>query len=67
MLVVARLSGTDVEPELAAGDVIRSVNAVPIASVAQLRTMLDSFKPGDAIAVQVERKGKQMYVAFEMD
>ena len=67
MLVVARLDRTDVEPELVAGDVIRSVNAISITSVAQLRTLLDSFKPGDAVALQVERKGKPMYVAFEMD
>jgi PDZ domain-containing secreted protein len=67
VLVVARLDRTDVEPELVAGDVIRSVNAISITSVAQLRTLLDSFKPGDAVALQVERKGKPMYVAFEMD
>jgi S1-C subfamily serine protease len=58
VLVVARLDRTDVEPELVAGDVIRSVNAISITSVAQLRTLLDSFKPGDAVALQVERKGE---------
>jgi len=67
VLVVARLGGTDAEPELATGDVIRSVNNVPITSVAQLRAMIDGFKSGDAIALQVERNGKPMYVAFEMD
>jgi serine protease Do len=67
VLVTAKLSGTDMEPELAVGDVIRSVNGVSITSVAPLRAMLDSFKPGDAIALQVQRKGKLMYVAFEMD
>jgi serine protease Do len=67
VLVVALLSGTDFEPELASGDVIRSVNNVPIASVAQLRAMVEAFKPGDAIALQVERNGKPIYVAFEMD
>jgi serine protease Do len=67
VLVMARLDETDVQPELKAGDVIRSVNATPITSVAQLRATLDSFKPGDAVALQVERKGKLMYVAFEMD
>lgn len=67
VLVVARLHGTEVEPELSAGDVIRSLNAEPITSVAQLRALLDSFKPGDAIALQVERKGKLKYVAFEID
>ena len=67
VLVAARLGETDVEPELKAGDVIRSVNATPITSVGQLRAMIDGFKPGDAIALQVERKGKLKYVAFEMD
>jgi serine protease Do len=67
VLVMARLGETDAEPELKAGDVIRSVNAAPVTSVAQLRATIDSFKPGDAIALQVERKGKLMYVAFEMD
>jgi hypothetical protein len=32
-----------------------------------LRTMLNSFRPGDAIALQVERNGKLMYVAFDLD
>jgi serine protease Do len=68
VLVAARLSEADMEGrDLVIGDVIRSVNAVPITSVAQLRAMLDSFKPGDPVAVQVERKGKLMYVAFDMD
>jgi serine protease Do len=67
VLVVARLRGSDTQAELTTGDLIRSVNSVPITSVAQLRTTIGSFKPGDAIALQVERKGKLRYVAFEMD
>jgi hypothetical protein len=65
--VVARLRESDVQPELVAGDLICSLNAVPITSVTQLRQMLDGFKPGDAIALHVVRKGKPMYVAFEID
>ena len=68
VLVAARLSEADMEErDLVIGDVIRSVNGLPITSVAQLRAMVDKFKPGDPIALQVERKGKLMYVAFEMD
>jgi S1-C subfamily serine protease len=67
VIVTAKLSGTDMQPELVIGDVIRSVNGVSVTEVAPLRVMLDNFKPGDAIALQVERKGKLMYVAFEMD
>jgi serine protease Do len=67
VLVTAKLSGADMQPELVVGDVIRSVNGVSVTAVAPLRVMLDNFKPGEAIALQVERKGKLMYVAFEMD
>ncbi len=67
VLVIAQLRGIDPEPQLNAGDVIRSINATSINSVAQLRTVLDSFHSGDAIALHVERKGRQMYVAFELD
>ena len=67
VLVIAQLRGIDPEPQLNAGDVIRSINAVSITSTAQLRTVLDSFRSGDAIALHVERKGRLMYVAFELD
>jgi serine protease Do len=67
VVVTAKLSGSDMQPQLAVGDVIRSVNGVPINSVATLREKLNDFKPGDAIALQVERNGKLMYVAFDMD
>jgi S1-C subfamily serine protease len=43
------------------------VNGTFVSSVAELRTMLNGFKPGEAIALQVERNGKLMYVAFEID
>jgi len=65
--VVARLRGADTQAELVVGDVIRSINSVPVTSVAQLRGILEGFKQGDAVALRVERKGKPMYVAFEMD
>jgi len=67
VIVMAQVRGIDPDPELDAGDVIRSVNTIPITSVAQLRTLLDDFHPGDAIALLVERKGKLMYIAFDLD
>ena len=67
VLVTAKLSVSDAQPELFVGDVIRSLNGAPVTSVAALRAMLNGFKPGDAIALQVERHGKLMYVTFEMD
>jgi serine protease Do len=67
VLVTAKLSGSDMQPGLVVGDVIQSVNGTPVSSIAALRAMLNGFKPGDAIALQVERNGKLMYVAFDMD
>ena len=67
VMVIAQLRGIDPEPQLNAGDVIRSINAISITSATQLRTVLDSFHSGDAIALHVERKGKLMYIAFELD
>jgi serine protease Do len=67
VFVVARLRVSDIQPDLSVGDVICSVNTVSITSIAQLRATLDRFKLGDAVALQVERKGKLMYVAFEID
>jgi serine protease Do len=67
VLVTAKLSVSDMQPELIVGDVIWSVNGTPVSSVAALRAMLNGFKPGNAIALQVERNGKLMYVAFDMD
>jgi serine protease Do len=67
VVVAARLRGTDSQAELEVEDVIRSVNTVPINSVAELRAIIDTVRAGDAVALQVERKGKLLYVAFEMD
>jgi serine protease Do len=67
VMVIAQLRGIDPEPQLNAGDVIRSINAISITSATQLRAVLDSFHSGDAIALHVERKGRLMYIAFELD
>jgi hypothetical protein len=33
----------------------------------QLRGMLHNFKPGDPVALQVERDGRLRYLALEID
>jgi S1-C subfamily serine protease len=63
--VVARTS--DVGVELAPGDVIHSVNSATVASVEKLRTLLDTFEPGDAVVLQIERGSGLEFVSFEMD
>jgi serine protease Do len=56
-------SGTGLQP----GDVIYSVNQAPVATVEALRKKVDEFKPGDEVAMQIERSGKLMFVSIEIE
>jgi serine protease Do len=49
------------------GDVIHSVNNEPVALLSAFRTMIQEFKPGDAVVLQIERDGRFQYVAFEIE
>jgi serine protease Do len=53
--------------ELETGDVIYEVNTVPTLSVKGLREALDRLKSGDAVVLQVERSGRLMYLALELE
>jgi serine protease Do len=68
-LVVAAGSTSDIESGagLQPGDVIYSLNGVPMASVAALKKKLDEFKPGAALVMQVERSGHLMYIPIEIE
>jgi serine protease Do len=52
---------------LQAGDVIHSVNRTAIDSVTALRTAVRALRPGDAVALQIERGGGLLYLAFDME
>jgi serine protease Do len=68
VVVVAQTGGpTALTARLQAGDIIHSLNTTPMDSVEQLRTTVRALKPGDPVVLQIERKGKLQYVAFEMD
>jgi serine protease Do len=56
-------SGTGLQP----GDVIYSVNRAPVSSVQALRKKVDEFKPGDEVAMQIERSGRLMFVTIEIE
>jgi serine protease Do len=49
------------------GDVIHSVNGAPVETVEGLRQAILAAKPGDPVALQVERQGRLTYLAFEME
>jgi serine protease Do len=51
---------------LQVGDVIHEVNGTVASSVDGLRTTMEKFKRGDAVALFIERDGKLQYLAFEI-
>jgi serine protease Do len=51
---------------LSLGDVIYSVNTVPVTTIAALNQALDVLKDNDALVLQVERDGRLMYISLEM-
>jgi serine protease Do len=56
-------TGTGLQP----GDVIYSVNQAPVATVEALRKKVADFKPGDEVAMQIERSGRLMFVSIEIE
>jgi serine protease Do len=64
--VAARVStGQSGDVALAAGDIIRSINNVPVTDAASMRGALDRIPHGHAVVLQVERNGGLTYIAFE--
>jgi S1-C subfamily serine protease len=55
------------EIELRAGDIIHSLNRRHIRDLNDLRAEIKRLRPGEAVVLQVERKRRLLYVAFEMD
>jgi len=53
----------DIQP----GDVIHSVNNQPVALLSAFQTMIQDFKAGDPVVLQIERDGRFQYVAFEIE
>jgi serine protease Do len=53
--------------ELAPGDVIHAVNSAAVTTVDRLRALLERFRPGDAVVLQIERGRGLEFVSFEMD
>src|SRR5579862_2682777 len=68
VLVIARAAEL-IGPEtgLKTGDLIHSVNGMPINSVDSLRTALKGLKPNSPVVLQIEREGGLQWLAFEMD
>jgi serine protease Do len=68
VIVLARAAEL-ISPEsgLQQGDVIHTMNQKPIDSLDTLRNAVRALKPGDPVAMQIERDGGLQYVSFEME
>jgi serine protease Do len=49
------------------GDIIHAVNGNWVADLPALRTAVDAVKKGDAVVLQVERRGSLRYVSFVVE
>ena len=66
--MVAQISGSNAsDTGLEAGDIIRAVDRTALQSTSQFETLVRDLRPGDPVVLQVERKGKLQYLAFEME
>jgi serine protease Do len=66
VIVVARTA--DPAPiVLSTGDVIHSVNNIPIEDIDTLRNVFAKFKHGDPVVLQVERQGGLEFDSFELE
>jgi serine protease Do len=66
LLVIAKsaallVSTSDLHP----GDIVYQVNRQEVESVQQVRSLLQHMRPGQPVALQVERAGQLQYIAFE--
>jgi serine protease Do len=56
-----------IDADLAAGDVICSLNGIQLTGASHLRSELKRFKTGDAVVLEVERQGRFQFVSFEIE
>jgi serine protease Do len=67
VIVAARVENPlGIDTGLQAGDAIYEINRSPVTSIDTLQSEVRRLKPGDPVALFIERAGKFQYVAFEM-
>jgi serine protease Do len=68
VLVVAQIGGSNaLDTGLETGDIIRAVDRTALQTTSQFETLVHNLRSGDPVVLQVERKGKFQYLAFEME
>jgi serine protease Do len=68
-VIVAAMAANllEVQTDLQPGDVIHALNGKKIETLAALRDALQALPSGSPGVLQIERDGKLIYIAFEMD
>jgi serine protease Do len=67
IIVVARSAGAGAEVSLTTGDVIRTLNGEPMTTLDRLRGTLKALPPGSAVALQIQRDDRLLYISFTLD
>jgi serine protease Do len=67
VMVVGKMAQGELDTGLVVGDIVHSVNGVAVTGVEVLHSLQERFKSGDAVALQVERRGRLKYLAFEVE
>src|SRR5713101_9432564 len=68
VLVVAQTGGPNaVDTGLETSDIIRAIDRTALQTTSQFETLVRNLRSGDPVVLQVERKGKLQYLAFEME
>jgi serine protease Do len=67
IIVAARATGASIEVPLNTGDVIRTLNGEPMTTLERLRNALKGLPPGAAVALQIQRDQKLLYISFTID
>jgi S1-C subfamily serine protease len=68
-VLVARLAVTTNGPtgELLPGDILYAVNTEKVSTLPELRALMEKRKPGESVALQVERAGKIRYIEMRLE
>jgi S1-C subfamily serine protease len=64
IIVAARAEGSGSEVPLVTGDIVRQFNGKPMTTLDKLRTAIKDTPAGSPVALQIQREGKLMFVAF---
>lgn len=65
VIVAAKEADSRRDASLVAGDVIHAINGVTVSNLHDLRSTVNGLKPKSSIALQIERAGNLMFVAFQ--